>query len=218
MRNAALTVLILLAGVACASRAEPAQPADATEPAWTSLFDGKTLAGWRPSGFGGDGDATVEDGSIVIPMGERLSGITYSGDADIPHANYEVEIEARRVSGNDFFVGLTFPVADSHASLIVGGWGGSVCGISSLDGEDANHNDTRKVVRFTKGRWYKIRLRVEPTRLRAWLDDEPLIDADTTGKQIGIRPEVGPSRPFGLATFATRAEVRSVRVRKVEGE
>jgi hypothetical protein len=163
---------------------------------------------------------TVEDGKIVIPLAERLAGITYDAkDADkLPKANYEVEVEARRVQGTDFFVGLTFPVGDSFASLILGGWGGTVCGISSLDGDDANHNETRKLIRFKKGQWYKVRLRVESERIQAWLDEEPLVDVKTTGKHVDIRPEIGPSKPLGLASFATTAEVKSIRLREVPAD
>ena len=70
-----------------------------------------------------------------------------------------------RVEGSDFFVGLTFPVRDSHASLIVGGWAGSVVGISSIDGRDASENETTEVMKFKNGQWYKFRLRVRADRL-----------------------------------------------------
>src|SRR5262245_28132027 len=85
--------------------------ADKTD--WKSLFDGKTLDGWKQTEYGGGNEATIENGVIVIPMGERLSGITYTG-GDVPKVNYEIELEARRTSGTDFFVGLTFPMNDSH--------------------------------------------------------------------------------------------------------
>jgi hypothetical protein len=184
---------------------------DATKPEWKSLFNGKDLDGWKQSKFGGNADATVQNGVIVIPMAERLSGITYAGD--VPKANYEIELEARRHDGTDFFVGLTFPINDSHASLILGGWGGSVCGISSFDGDDANDNETRTLMRFKKDQWYKVRLRVEPKRIQVWVDEKPLIDADPKGRKIGIRDEIAPSKPLGLATFATTAEIKSMRLR-----
>ena len=193
---------------------QPASAAAPAGPAWRDLFDGKTLDGWRPSAFGGEGAVAVEDGSILISAGERLSGIT-STRGDLPTANYEIELEARRVDGTDFFVGLTFPVGEAHASLILGGWGGSVCGISSLDGEDANNNETRKVMRFKRGQWYKVRLRVEPRRIQTWVDEQPVIDVDITGKTIDIRPEIGLSKPLGLSTFATSGEVKSVRLREL---
>src|SRR4051812_32197022 len=214
---AALLVAVLSLGILVTrSPADDAKDAKEAKDAagWRDLFNGKDLTDWRQSNFGGDPETTVEDGKIVIPMGERLSGITYTGK-DVPKANYEVELEARKVDGNDFFVGLTFPVAESHASLILGGWGGSVCGISSLDDEDASDNETRKTLRFKKGQWYKVRLRVEGERIQAWLDEQPLIDVSTKGRKVGIRDEVGPSRPFGLATFATTAEIKSVRIREI---
>lgn len=228
MRNltAALLALALVAyslAPAAGEAPPPADPPSADAPAagqeeagWKELFDGKTLDGWKQSGYGGEAEATVADATLTVPMAERLSGITYTGE--VPRTNYEVEVEARRVAGTDFFVGLTFPVGDSHASLILGGWGGSVCGISSLNGEDANDNDTRKVAKFKKGQWYTARLRVEPDRIQVWLDGEPLIDANLAGKQVGIRLEVGPSKPFGFATFATTAEVKHIRLRELSSE
>ena len=215
---AALFIVVLSLGL-LAAHASADDAKNAKEPkdagAWRDLFNGKDLTGWRQTGFGGDPETTVEDGKIVIPQGERLSGITYTGK-DLPQTNYEVELEARRVQGNDFFVGLTVPVGDSHASLILGGWGGAVCGISSLDGEDANDNETRKTLRFKRGQWYKVRLRIEPERIQAWLDDQPLVDVSTKGRKVGIRDEVGPSKPFGLSTFATMAEIKSVRIREIK--
>ena len=187
------------------------------EAGWTDLFDGKSLDGWRQSGYGGEAEATVEAGVLTIPMADRLSGITFTG-GDVPKSNYEVEVQARRVGGTDFFVGLTFPVGDAHASLILGGWGGAVCGISSLDGQDANHNETRKLAKFKKNQWYTARLRVEPARVQVWLDGQPLIDADLTGKRVDVRPEIAPSQPLGLATFATTAEVKSVRLRELPAD
>jgi hypothetical protein len=216
---AALVVVVFSISAAALLRADE-KPKEPQAPAWRELFNGKDLTGWRQSDYGGGPEVTVDDGKIAIPLAERLSGITYdAGDVDkLPKTNYEVELEARRVQGTDFFVGLTFPVGDSFASLILGGWGGTVCGISSLDGDDANHNETRKLIRFKKGQWYKVRVRVEPERIQAWIDDQPLVDVKTTGKHVDIRPEIGPSKPLGLASFSTAAEVKSVRLRELPAD
>jgi hypothetical protein len=221
MRTALAALVVLVFSIsAVALLPADEKPKEPQAPAWRELFNGKDLTGWRQSDYGGGPEVTVEDGKIVIPLAERLAGITYDGkDADkLARTNYEIEIEARRVQGTDFFVGLTFPVGESHASLILGGWGGTVCGISSLDGDDANHNETRKLIRFKKDQWYKARLRVEPGRIQAWLDGQPLVDVKTTGKHLDIRPEIGPSKPLGLATFATMAEVKSIRLREIPAE
>ncbi len=123
--------------------------ADATpENPWISMFDGKTLGQWKPSKFGGQGDVDVDDGQIRMSFGSELTGITWAGPP--PKMNYELELEARRIDGNDFFCGLTFPVGDSPCSFIVGGWGGGVIGLSSLDGKDAARTKRPDSPRSTK--------------------------------------------------------------------
>ena len=47
----------------------------ATAGGWQSLFDGKTLAGWKVTDFGGEGEVTVEDGQIIMRMGQPLTGM-----------------------------------------------------------------------------------------------------------------------------------------------
>ncbi len=194
-----------------------AEPA-ATKPAqnWRSLFDGKTLGKWQVSDFAGHGDPTVENGTLLLPFGEMLTGVTYSGD--VPKMNYEVELEAKKLDGADFFCGLTFPVNETFASLICGGWGGPVVGISSLDDMDAARNETRSLRRFDKDKWYTIRMRVLPDRLQAWIDNEKVVDVATTGKKISTRVEVDPSKPFGIASYQTSAALRHIRIRNLNAD
>jgi hypothetical protein len=197
-----------------AATTRPSAAAVPSGPVWQDLFDGKTLAGWKVSEFGGHGEPAVEDGKIILPSGEGLTGIVYT--RDVPRTNYEVMIEAQRVSGSDFFCGLTFPVRDSFASLIIGGWGGGVVGISSLDGEDASRNETTTYRQFQAGKWYTIRLKVTDESLAAWVDDDPVIEVTTTGKRISVRDDISQSKPFGLASWQTTAAIKSVRVRPLK--
>ena len=83
------------------------------------MFDGKKLAGWRETQFAGRGEVECKSGLIVLHMGDPFTGINYTNE--IPRMNYEVAFDAMRVEGSDFFCALTFPVADSCCSLIVGG-------------------------------------------------------------------------------------------------
>ncbi|NDC53177.1 MAG: DUF1080 domain-containing protein [Planctomycetia bacterium] len=179
--------------------------------AWRPLFDGRSLGGWKPTDFGGAGEVRVVDGAIEIGMGADLSGITWTKDA--PRQNYELALEAQRVDGNDFFCGLTFPVGDDPCSLIVGGWGGSVVGLSSIDGRDAAHNDTTLYRAFESGRWHAIRVRVTPERIECCLDEEGVIDQPLEGHAVSIRGEVEASLPLGIATYATTARIRNIRWR-----
>ena len=180
---------------------------------WAPLFDGTSLAGWKQSDFLNPGITYARDRKLVIPAGEVLSGITWA--RDFPKMDYEIRLEAMRADGSDFFCGLTFPVNDSFASLILGGWGGTVCGISCLDGEDAANNETTTSILFKNRAWYTVRLRVTKDKLEAWLDNEKIVNADTKDRQIDVRIEVEESRPLGLATFQTTAALRNVRWRKL---
>ena len=183
---------------------------------WRPLFDGKSMAGWIKAPFGGSGDVEVMDGALVLHQG-LITGANYTNP--VPRVDYEVEIEARRVVGNDFFCGLTLPVRDSFATLIVGGWGGSVMGISSIDGNDAAHNETTVHRRFEAGRWYRIRLKVTAGSVEGWLDGDSVFKADIRDKKISLRPgDIELSKPFGIATYSTTGEIRAVRLRELGEE
>ncbi|MFN5757257.1 MAG: S46 family peptidase, partial [Planctomycetia bacterium] len=182
---------------------------------WRPLFDGRSLDGWKPTPFGGEGEVTVADGAIAIARGSEISGITWTND--VPRQDYEIALEARRVDGFDFFCGLTFPVGDDACSFIVGGWGGAVVGLSSIDGADASSNDTTSIRSFKNGRWYAVRVRVSPARIECFLDDERVVDQPLAGRTLSIRDEVVPSKPLGIATYATAAEVRGIRWRPLGG-
>jgi hypothetical protein len=177
------------------------------------LFDGKTLTGWKVTNFGGEGDVTVEKSNLVLGFGSFMTGVTYAGEDKLPQSDYEVILEAQRVDGTDFFCGLTVPYHDSHFSLIVGGWGGGVVGISSIDGYDASENETTKYIPFKKGVWYCIRLRVTDEQIEAWIDDEQIVSYKTKGHKLTTRVEVDLSKPFGIAAFDTRAALRNIRLR-----
>ncbi len=176
-----------------------------------SLFDGKTLTNWMSTNFGGEGEVNVENGSIVMDMGSDMTGITYTKN-DFPKMNYEVVIEAKKLKGNDFFCTTTFPVGKEFCSLVVGGWGGSVVGLSSLNMKDASENETTKNEIFDNEKWYKVKIRVTEGNISAWIDGKKLVDANTNGKKIGIRPECDPCKPFGICTWRTTAAVRSITV------
>ncbi|MBY0587687.1 DUF1080 domain-containing protein [bacterium] len=195
-----LTFLALLA--------DPVQ----TTPA-RALFDGKSLAGWKATDFGGQGEVHIDDGAIHLDMGGDMTGITLDSPDPIPVMNYEITLEAKRVLGGDFFCGLTFPVGKDFCSLIVGGWGGGLVGLSNLDGKDASNNETSSWRDFENNRWYKIRLRVETDRIRAWIDQVKIVDAKTKDRQIATRPEVKLSRPLGFSTWRTAAALKDIQIR-----
>ncbi len=173
-----------------------------------SLFDGQTLGLWKEANFNGQGDVTVKDGAIYLGMGNYATGITWTGP--LVRTNYEISLDAMRAEGTDFFCGLTFPVGENPCTLILGGWGGSLCGLSSINYFDASENETTTFTSFQNGKWYHVRLRVVPDRIQAWLDDEPLVDIDITGRRIDVRSEMDPCVPLGIATWVTTGAVRNI--------
>jgi hypothetical protein len=179
---------------------------------WKSLFDGNSLAGWKATNFGGEGDVRVKDGAVVMEQGNDMTGITYQR-GDFPRIDYEVALEGKRLAGNDFFCTTTFPVAEAYCSFVVGGWGGQVIGLSSIDTRDASENETGASKAFKDKQWYTVRIRVTKQRIAVWIDDKGVVELETKGKKLSIRPECDLCRPFGIATWRTTGAVRNIRVR-----
>jgi hypothetical protein len=197
-------------------KSRPAETATTTinEPGWIKLFDGKTLSGWKEADMVGHNDVLVEDGHILIQFGNDMTGIVYTNE--VIRTNYEVYLEAARMDGSDFFCGLTFPVGKDPCSLILGGWGGGLVGLSSIDGADASNNQTTTFRSFENKKWYRIRLRVAQGRIETWVDDDRFIDLDTTDHTFSTRIEMEKCKPFGIASWRTSGAIRDIRWRKLD--
>ena len=180
------------------------------------LFDGKSLDNWERTDFAGKGEIFIDkNGSLVLEMGAELSGLHWKGEA-LPTANYEITLQAKRTMGSDFFCGLTFPYKESHATLILGGWGGSLIGISSLDDFDASENETGDAYIFEDNQWYDVRLKVTDSEFTVWIDGKSVIDCEVEGRRVGMRPgEIEMSVPLGICTFATTGVLKNIKLRKI---
>ena len=151
------------------SRRGAEQSRDSTpEMPWKNLFDGKTLAGWKAPQFGGEGKVYVENGTIVMEIGSNMTGVAWTGK--VLRNNYELSLEGMKLEGNDFFCTTTFPVGGDPCSLVVGGWGGGVVGLSNVDFHDASNNPTMKILWFKENQWYHVRIRVTDAAIEAWID------------------------------------------------
>lgn len=176
-----------------------------------SLFDGQTLTGWIVPNLGTQGEVSVKDSCLVLGYGDGCTAITWTGE--FPTTRYIVTLEAMRVDGNDFFCGMTFPVMESPCTLIIGGWGGTIVGLSSIDGQDAADNQTSSYEKFDNGRWYRIRLRVTEQTIQAWINDKNYVDFEINDHKLSIRREVADCKPFGFASWKTTAALRRICVR-----
>jgi hypothetical protein len=183
-------------------------------PEWVSLFDGRTLAGWKEAPYTGRGQVSVKDGMLVLGKG-RTTGIALT--REFAASGYEVRFEAARLAGNDFFAGVTFPVGETFCFWVNGGWGGSVVGLSNLEGNDASENDTSTVRDFVQGRWYRFRLAVTATRIQAWIDDDLVIEVDHKKRKVELQfDETDLGKPFGISAYGgTVAGLRKIEYRRL---
>jgi hypothetical protein len=208
------TLVLAVWPLVTASQAPQGASPNQGKAGWKSLFDGKSLEGWKSADYVDSGKVHVKDGAIVMEVGKRMSGAAYARN-DFPKMDYEATFEGKKVSGDDFFCTATFPVGKSFCSLVVGGWGGEVVGLSSLNGLDASENETGNAKQFKLNQWYRFRIRVTNDRITAWIDDQQMVDVDTTDRQISIRFECDLCKPFGFCTWNTVGAVRDIRVRSL---
>lgn len=190
---------------------------EAPKTEWKVLCDGTSLKDWTITKFGGEGAVESKDGAIVMQQGTEITGITWAG-AELPKRNYEISLEAEKLDGSDFFCGLVFPIGDSFCSFVVGGWGGSVVGLSAVDGLYADDNSTSKLLSFDNKHWYKIRLRVSEKYIQAWIDDKRTFILETTGKKLTVHPAVELLKPLGVSCYSTVAAVKNIRIRELTKE
>lgn len=183
---------------------------------WQSMFDGKSFDLWQvlsKDDFDEGGKVRAEDGELILEKGARATGVRFTGK--FPTNNYEIKLEGMRVAGGDFFCGLSFPVGKGSLTLILGGWGGWVCGLSCIDGRYAINNDTACGVEFKNNRWYRVRLRVTPDAVHVWVDDKQIIDLETEGYKLSVSEEMKPCLPLGIATWKTTGAIRKIRYRQL---
>jgi len=187
---------------------------------WQSLFDGKTLAGWRVVEGGDDtghGEVRAVSGELRCGVGKLFTGVAWT--RQFPTENYEVEYEAKRVEGTKGFGSVLFPVGPQHVCLTLGGWDGTVVSLHWMDGKPGIENSTAKRKTFEDGRWYQVRLRVSKGKIEAWIDDEKMIDVNAEGRTFSLDGSSAARKPFGFSCGeATAAALRNIRLRRLGGE
>jgi len=184
-----------------------------------ALFNGKNLDGWKISkeiDFEDHGKVTVENGAITLGEGKPATGIVCQ--TKLPRMDYEISLEAKRVEGSDFFCGLTFPVNKEYCTLIVGGWGGGVTGLSNIDGMSAVENETTGFSEFDNNKWYRIRLRVTEKEIKAWIGKHSILTVDPTDRKFSIWWEQEPMRPLGIASWNTKSALRNIKLTQLNEE
>jgi len=173
--------------------------------------DWQSIENWKPTAFPRQVMPAITKHGITLPPGAPMSGVT--APAFAPRVNYEIRFEASRTKGNDFFASLTFPYLDSHATWVNGGWGGDIVGISSIDNWDASENETRSYFNFENDRFYRFRLQVTTTHIKAWIDDKPIVNLAVNSRTISLRRGMDPTTPLSLFSYNTAAQLRKIEYR-----
>ena len=217
--------------VQTAEAPKPPQPAKPVEPEkpktpttvppgeWLPLFDGRSLDGWKvlkQDDFSLAGKLEVKDGCIILAEGMPFTGIQWTDD--FPKEDFEVAWEGRRTMGIDIFCGLTVPVGDAHVTMVSGGWGDSVVGLSSIDDRNASDNEFTKVMSFKNDQWFKFRIRVTKAKIECWIDDKQVVDCPREGHKFTIYPELEPCRPLGFFSWSTTGAIRNVDMKRLKPE
>ena len=161
----------------------------------------------------------VKAGVLVLETGEPFTVVKYEGKAPILLDEYEINWEAMRMEGNDFFASLTFPVGSLErcATFVTGGWGGWTTGISSIAHQYANENETTGSMVFKPGQWYHFTLQVNKDCLRGLIDGKEQFKVGLKGKVVDMHPsEVKKSMPLGFSSYSTKGAVRNVWVRALK--
>ena len=182
-----------------------------TDPSY--LFNGVSLEGWEEVNFGLQGPVSVKNGEIIVEMGDGCTGITWL--EYLPANDYRISLDAKRIAGHDFFCGLTFPVDNEFCTLIVGGWGGVVIGLSCIDNMSASENETTNRLNFENNRWYHITLEVSNGKIKAMIDNQVVFDFIKGNHKLSVRPEVQLNIPLGIATWHTTAALKNIRLEEI---
>ncbi len=184
---------------------------------WQDLFDGQTLDGWRHVIEGEFGNATAEvhDGQIVLENTEKgEKGAAIVATRPMPTTDYEVALEAMRITGGDFGT-MTFPIGDCACTFYLGG-GETVdtVGLGDLDGLGFENNETTSTIEFQANRWYKVRLRVTAEQICAWIDAARVINVGVADHEFGtLHPNLCD---FGLYAWNGKAAIRAIRIRQLK--
>ena len=191
---------------------EPAAPS-----AVLKLFDGQSLAGWQPNKGSRVGKVEIQGGSILLHAGEPMTGITSTRE-NLPAQNYRLTYEAKRTDGNDFFAAATFPVAASFVTLVNGGWGGGVTGLSLINGASAVENETNHYLKYQNDVWYRFEVEVTGRAIRCLVDGQEVVLFPHEGAQLTTRLETRVNQPLGFASYRSAGLIRRVEVQPLTAD
>ena len=186
---------------------------------WVSIFDGKSLDGWKinesPESW------KIEDGAIVA-NGPR-SHLFYVGD-DKPFKNFELQAEAMTKPNSN--AGIYF-----HTKYQEEGWPaeGHECQVNNTFKPDPQKTGgVYKVAKVLEApakdnEWFKYDIIVEGNHVVVKINDKVTADYTETAEALAKVPGIEPGRKVGSGTFALQAHdpgstvlYRNIRVKRLD--
>jgi hypothetical protein len=162
--------------------------ADGSGGSWVSLFDGRTLAGWKVIGC----EAVVEDGAILLKSGNGLVR------SERPYRNFVLEIEWKALREDNWDSGIFFRAPDPPPGAP---WP-KTYQANLRKGMEGNVNElqTARSVGLTKpGEWNHFRLTVVGSKAELAINGKPAWKADGVtppSGYIALQAEIPGGGPF----------------------
>lgn len=154
--------------------------------------------------YSSNGDWKVEDGTLRQTAFDPEC-LQYISEPDLK--DYEFTFEARKIDGGEGFLIPFHYQSESTAQWInLGGWGNTE---HALDCR--GYGDVCPKVRgsIEKGRWYKISLKCEGSRVTLTLDDKVIFDVDS--------PHNLTWGNVGVGSWGTQVEFRNFKITRKDG-
>ena len=192
--------LCLVLTVVCLSPATASGPEEAE---WISLFDGKSLAGWKAGG--NSGTFSVQDGMIVADG--PGSHLFYNGPvAEHDFTNFELKANVRTMPNADS--GIYFHTEYQQTGLRAKGYEVQINNSypSAEDNREIRKTGSLYRVRDVfvscakDERWFTVHIIVEGRRIRVGIDDRLVVDY--TEPDNPVRGESYAGRKLSHGTFA----------------
>ncbi len=224
MKTSVLLAAATLCGSLSLSFAEPSAPLAPAAPTlqmlesgpeWVPIFDGKTLAGWKGTGY------EVQDGAIVCtPKGSFLQTEKEYGDFVL---DFEFKLKAGSNngigihypgSGDAAYVGMEIQVLDDrdpkYAGLQPWQFHGSVYGI-----QPSTQSEVSRLKPL--GEWNRQQIICIGDHVKVILNGETITDVYLTGKKpIHDAPHPGLDRTTGTIAFCGHGDYVAYRNLKVK--
>lgn len=132
-----------------------------------------------------DGEWVVSDGKLYQKSTEmeysQVGSVAYFGDKDL--SNYTFTVDAAKLDGTEGFI-IPFAVQDKNTNYFwnIGGWDNTVSCLQRMNGgvKSGQLADTAKPFTVETGRTYSLKVEINSTHIRCYIDGELYVDYEST--------------------------------------